>query len=106
MSNHSQHTSPADQLSALASHYEQAQHWQLSTLFNSDEKRFDRFSFEAAGLFLDFTNKIFYNTPNSATDQVIAVKRICREVLCVHLIWLPETKKIPPGLGQIFCVNF
>jgi len=55
MSKHSQDTSPADQLSALASHYEQAQHWQLSTLFDSDAKRFDRFSFEAAGLFLDFS---------------------------------------------------
>lgn len=66
MSNHSQHTSPADQLSALASHYEQAQHWQLSTLFDSDEKRFDRFSFEAAGLFLDFSK-------NYINDQTISL---------------------------------
>jgi glucose-6-phosphate isomerase len=66
MSKHSQHTSPADQLSALATHYEQAQHWQLSTLFDSDAKRFDRFSFEAAGLFLDFSK-------NHINDQTISL---------------------------------
>lgn len=66
MSKHSPHTSPADQLSALATHYEQAQHWQLSTLFDSDAKRFDRFSFEAAGLFLDFSK-------NHINDQTISL---------------------------------
>ena len=66
MSKHSQHTSPADQLSALATHYEQAQHWQLSTLFDSDAKRFDRFSFEAGGLFLDFSK-------NHINDQTISL---------------------------------
>ncbi|MEY3579882.1 MAG: hypothetical protein RI984_986 [Pseudomonadota bacterium] len=66
MSKHSQDTSPADQLSALASHYEQAQHWQLSTLFDSDAKRFDRFSFEAAGLFLDFSK-------NHINDQTLSL---------------------------------
>jgi glucose-6-phosphate isomerase len=66
MSKHSQHTSPTDQLSALATHYEQAQHWQLSTLFDSDAKRFDHFSFEAAGLFLDFSK-------NHINDQTISL---------------------------------
>lgn len=66
MSKHSPHTSPADQLSALAQHYEQAQHWQLSTLFDSDESRFKNLSLDAAGLFLDFSK-------NHINDQTLSL---------------------------------
>ncbi|MFM2008934.1 MAG: hypothetical protein RIR02_884, partial [Pseudomonadota bacterium] len=66
MSKLSQENTKSNSLSALASHYEQAQHWQLSTLFDSDAKRFDRFSLDAAGLFLDFSK-------NHINDQTLSL---------------------------------
>ena len=66
MSKLSQENTKSNSLSALASHYEQAQHWQLSSLFDSDAKRFDRFSLDAAGLFLDFSK-------NHINDQTLSL---------------------------------
>ncbi len=75
MSKHSQENTQSNSLSALAQHYEQAQHWQLATLFDSDVKRFDRFSLDAAGLFLDFSkNHINEHTLTLLTDWARACK--------------------------------
>ena len=75
MSKHSQENTQSNSLTALAQHYEQAQHWQLATLFDSDVKRFDRFSLDAAGLFLDFSkNHINEHTLTLLTDWARACK--------------------------------
>ncbi len=75
MSKHSQENTQSNSLTALAQHYEQAQHWQLATLFDSDAKRFDRFSLDAAGLFLDFSkNHINEHTLTLLTDWARACK--------------------------------
>ena len=66
MSKLSQENTQSTSLSALAQHYEQAQHWQLSTLFDSDASRFKRYSLDAAGLFLDFSK-------NHINDQTLVL---------------------------------
>ncbi len=43
------------EFSALALHARQAQQWRLEDLFNADPQRFERFSTEGAGVFLDYS---------------------------------------------------
>ncbi|MFL0795991.1 MAG: glucose-6-phosphate isomerase [Cellvibrionaceae bacterium] len=58
---------------ALRSHFEQWQDRDLRALFAEDPKRAERFSLEAAGLFLDFSK-------NLITDETLDIfSQLCRE---------------------------
>lgn len=50
------------EFAALALHARQAQKWQLQDLFASDPQRFQRFSLEDAGLFLDYSKNFIDST--------------------------------------------
>ena len=47
---------------ALQSHYSEAKDWRLRDLFARDNERFNRFSLEAAGLFLDYSKNRLNDT--------------------------------------------
>ncbi|HYD80675.1 MAG TPA: glucose-6-phosphate isomerase [Paucimonas sp.] len=47
--------SVAPAFQALQAHFSEARQWQLPDLFSGDAARFDKFSLEAAGLFLDYS---------------------------------------------------
>ena len=51
---------------ALAKHYESIRNVHLRTLFADDPKRGERFTLEAAGLFLDYSK-------NRITDETVAL---------------------------------
>jgi glucose-6-phosphate isomerase len=44
---------------ALQSHADEAWDWQMRALFEDDPARFDKYSLEAAGLFLDYSKNLF-----------------------------------------------
>ncbi len=52
----------------LQTHFEQIQHWHMRDLFFADPLRFDQFSLEAAGLFLDYSK----NRITAETLQLLA----------------------------------
>src|SRR4030095_2339873 len=51
---------------ALETHYESIRNLHLRTLFENDPKRGERFTLEAAGLFLDYSK-------NTITDETVAL---------------------------------
>ncbi len=61
---------------ALAEHYAEACKWQMRALFTEQPGRFDRFSLEAAGLFLDYSK----NRINDTTLQLLLQLAREREV--------------------------
>ncbi len=62
------------EFSALALHARQAQKWRLEDLFSSDPQRFERFSAEGAGLFLDYSKNFLDST---TMDKLVAFARAC-----------------------------
>ena len=62
------------EFSALALHARQAQTWRLAELFHSDPQRFERFSAEGAGLFLDYS-KNFIDA--GTMDKLLAFASAC-----------------------------
>ncbi len=62
------------EFSALALHVRQAQKWRLEDLFSNDPQRFERFSAEGAGLFLDYSKNFLDST---TMDKLIAFARAC-----------------------------
>lgn len=62
------------EFSALALHARQAQTWRLEDLFKSDTQRFERFSAEGAGLFLDYSKNFI---DGQTMDLLVAFARAC-----------------------------
>ena len=62
------------EFSALAMHARQAQTWRLEELFSHDPQRFERFTAEDAGLFLDYS-KNFIDA--GTMDKLFAFARAC-----------------------------
>ncbi len=76
MSEPAAHRTPTEtaEFSALALHARQAQRWRLDDLFSNDPQRFERFSAEGAGLFLDYS-KNFVDA--GTVDLLCAFARAC-----------------------------
>ncbi len=62
------------EFSALGLHARQARAWRLNDLFKDDAQRFERFSIEGAGLFLDYS-KNFVDT--RTIELLVAYARAC-----------------------------
>jgi glucose-6-phosphate isomerase len=64
------------EFAALSAHAAEARHWQLRDLFAADEKRFEKYSVEAAGLFLDFSKNHLDDTTLSLLEELARVRGV------------------------------
>ena len=62
------------EFAALSQHARQARQWQLTSLFAQDPQRFQRFSTEAAGLFLDYSKN---HLDTGTLSLLMAFARAC-----------------------------